>query len=561
MSGAKTYSQNSVLDVLYCDCDNSIGQAPELLITDQELESILQKFEQENEEGVEDQTATSSPKPTPSSTPTPNPNFTTPSQTSVPNFAPPTPSPVTGSYPYISPFMTMQTQQTIPMTMNQMRFQYFNNQFHHCGQKQYFMQKQKQQLQQFTPENCQGFCRSLSFPALYYRGNINQRQSLKQIASSSDIAAPDSVPTPQLAQKINQNMHQQNSSVMPLSPMSASPESQIQSEEQPKRVQKKKVGKSPLSHSRIEKQRRDRINLLIDELRDLVPPQQFPSENLNMSLQDVANSRPKHVVLNDTIDWVKAMQNKLEQLKNKSDCKVQTIEGESVSEGGQEEDVFLSSSKDRGSPQPFGTRAKQCFNHDNIDSNDVVNNEPQVYIEKLFNEPREKPSESQIFCETPFTERNNNNDRINESNVRVEQQIFLCLDNNCNNTSGRGASNLNENNNFGVFVETLSTEPQQFKVQVRCKDRSGLLFDIVQGLQYVPLEIKSGSLTTDSNSGIVRNIFEVCGVNGYGLSQDYVQQCVFRSVFMNSHECPRNSKRCRTEVFESGSTDFAKLNF
>ena len=73
---------------------------------------------------------------------------------------------------------------------------------------------------------------------------------------------------------------------------------------------------STVSHSTVEKQRRDRINALIDELRDLVPPQspsqqQQPSAAAAAQLADASVRRPKHAVLADTIALVRDLRNQL----------------------------------------------------------------------------------------------------------------------------------------------------------------------------------------------------------------------------------------------------------
>jgi hypothetical protein len=66
-------------------------------------------------------------------------------------------------------------------------------------------------------------------------------------------------------------------------------------------------GKGQISHSTVEKQRRDRLNSLIDELSDIVPPADPKYGNDASSVR-----RPKHVVLSDTINLLKAMQTKLQ---------------------------------------------------------------------------------------------------------------------------------------------------------------------------------------------------------------------------------------------------------
>ncbi|KAF6254412.1 hypothetical protein COO60DRAFT_1703344 [Scenedesmus sp. NREL 46B-D3] len=66
-------------------------------------------------------------------------------------------------------------------------------------------------------------------------------------------------------------------------------------------------GKGQISHSTVEKQRRDRLNSLIDELSEIVPPADPKYGNDASSVR-----RPKHVVLSDTINLLKAMQAKLQ---------------------------------------------------------------------------------------------------------------------------------------------------------------------------------------------------------------------------------------------------------
>ena len=61
--------------------------------------------------------------------------------------------------------------------------------------------------------------------------------------------------------------------------------------------------KGQVSHSVAEKQRRDRINTLIDELRELVPSDREAAGN--EAYADDPSKRPKHVVLRDTITFVR----------------------------------------------------------------------------------------------------------------------------------------------------------------------------------------------------------------------------------------------------------------
>lgn len=82
-----------------------------------------------------------------------------------------------------------------------------------------------------------------------------------------------------------------------------------------------------VSHSTIEKQRRDRINSLIDELRELVP------SAATLKGPDGADmKRPKHVVLSDTISLLKHLQDKVRCFMISQSC-VNQIDDNSLTSG------------------------------------------------------------------------------------------------------------------------------------------------------------------------------------------------------------------------------------
>eukprot|EP00198_Chlamydomonas_reinhardtii_P009349 XP_001698686.1 potential DNA binding protein [Chlamydomonas reinhardtii] len=161
--------------------------------------------------------------------------------------------------------------------------------------------------------------------------------------------------------------------------------------------------KGQISHSTVEKQRRDRINSLIDELRELVPPQQ--RGGANGAAAAAANDagglearRPKHVVLADTIQLLKHLQLKIP-------CQMTQMSGVTVERG-----------------------------------------------------------------------------------------------------------------------------PDCYYVQVKCRDRKGLLSDIINALRQLPLEIRTAAVTT--TNGTVRDVFEV-KLDDPGLSPEDVQNLVHDALFQS----------------------------
>ncbi|EFJ41371.1 hypothetical protein VOLCADRAFT_98692 [Volvox carteri f. nagariensis] len=203
--------------------------------------------------------------------------------------------------------------------------------------------------------------------------------------------------------------------------------------------------KGQISHSTVEKQRRDRINSLIDELRELVPPQSR-SNNNGATGEGLEARRPKHVVLADTIQLLKHLQQKL-QVTTVDQLAYNHVNGVK----NQEDDTANSEGKSKGSSS-----------QDDVD----VLGAPQM---------------PHIPCQMT--------------------------------------------QNAGVTVER---GPDCYYVQVKCRDRKGLLSDIINALRQLPLEIRTAAVTT--TNGTVRDVFEV-KLDDASLTPEDVQNLVHDALF------------------------------
>lgn len=202
-----------------------------------------------------------------------------------------------------------------------------------------------------------------------------------------------------------------------------------------------------ISHSTVEKQRRDRINSLIDELRDLVPP----SSPANSSQQDgLDNKRPKHVVLSDTIALVKELQDKA-RLGEVNQPAKQEEHAQALLQRSYPEGSTSRSSDQSGSPR--------------------ANSTPDLPLA-----PEGAPVSSGV----------------------VVEQGESCL-----------------------------------YVKVNCKDRRGLLGDIIMALKAMPLEITTAAITT-THEGNVYDVFQVKLDEDHALwtAQD-VQSQVHSNLYSN----------------------------
>jgi hypothetical protein len=186
-----------------------------------------------------------------------------------------------------------------------------------------------------------------------------------------------------------------------------------------------------ISHSTVEKQRRDRLNSLIDELSDIVPPADPKYGNDASSVR-----RPKHVVLSDTINLLKAMQAKL-QIEEAEICtlKQQAAAVTAIAAAShQQQGLAAAAAGGSGSPlSPAGS--------DGCDTG---------------------------LAALPLAPEGG----VPSSGVLVEQGV------NC------------------LFVK------------VNCRDRKGLLSDVVSALRAFPVVICTAAITT-TKDGTVHDVFEV----------------------------------------------------
>lgn len=198
-------------------------------------------------------------------------------------------------------------------------------------------------------------------------------------------------------------------------------------------------GKPQISHSTVEKQRRDRLNSLIDDLSDMVPPAD-PKYGCDTN----SVRRPKHVVLADTINLLKAMQTKL-QIEEAEIC---TLKQHAAAVG-----AIAASHQAGHAAVPEAADAMM-----QAAAAGCTSPEHMGYGDAGGGMPVELPTAPESGA--------------NSTGVLVEQGIG-CL-----------------------------------YVKVNCKDRKGLLSDVVSALKAFPVVICTAAITT-TKDGKVHDVFEV----------------------------------------------------
>ena len=226
---------------------------------------------------------------------------------------------------------------------------------------------------------------------------------------------------------------------------------------QPSR-QQRPIGetKPPISHSTVEKQRRDRINSLIDELRELVPPsQQLDKETIHnngttslaSNSQSLSESRrPKHAVLTDTIALVRDLRSQLAAVQ------IEMTQAQQAQQQG-----VTDIDNDNGPP-----------GNSSSPPSDLQGSGPAAVAAAAAAAAVSAAAAavSPSFASAPGLE----------------------------------------------GVEIAPGEGCMY-VKVHCKDRHGLLSDIVRTLKAIPLEIKTAAITTTA-AGNVYDVFQVVPAPG-----------------------------------------------
>lgn len=239
-----------------------------------------------------------------------------------------------------------------------------------------------------------------------------------------------------------------------------------------------------VSHSSVEKQRRDRINSLIDELRDLVPPQKdangfgpcASSQGFSKAEAAAADARrPKHQVLADTISYLKALK-----------VKAAAEEGGAPSSRPPLSNLSL--------PQAHTCQAAKPTARPHSSAPDV----------KL-----EGGSDDELWPNFPAI-----------PHIPVQISSFA-----------------------GVSVERAAENEGVMYVQVKCRDRRGLLSDIINALKALPLEVKTAAVVT-SGEGTVRDVFEVHSYDP-GLLPETIQNVVHDALYHQRSD-EGNGKRLKS---------------
>ena len=243
----------------------------------------------------------------------------------------------------------------------------------------------------------------------------------------------------------------------------------------PRQFLPKRLSEKPtVSHSAAEKQRRDRINTLIEELRELVPADRDAAEP---SYVDDPLKRPKHVVLSDTIKFVRLVLPKYKQERE--------AEAAAAAAAGPQSSGAPGTKTAPGMPPPIDPATASV-------AAKLVKKEEGVARQEKFAERGRLSSDSSIDSE--------------DTNGSYELEI---------NVSTK---------------QSKDSAKETYAVNVLGKDRNGLLHDITRALRTLELEISHAVIQTEA-SGRVNDIFE-CDKSNCSLTPEQLKNELTSTLLM-----------------------------
>ncbi|KAK3238051.1 hypothetical protein CYMTET_51909 [Cymbomonas tetramitiformis] len=281
-------------------------------------------------------------------------------------------------------------------------------------------------------------------------------------------------------------------------------------------------GPTKVSHGASEKQRRDRINAMIDQLRKLVPPGGVlsqPMEVLAPSPSDVNvldGKRSKYVVLAESIKFISVLQRQVEeQASELAQLRARQLEGQELKQQAAAEEGATS-----GPPSKVKVSNSSNWTEENP-------------IRVSGN--RERSQSAQSVDSDP------------ELKVKTES-----LDDDVDgDESPKSTSDTSSHGDGNVMpMVVVDIAPEICYIKVTCRDRRGLLADILNAFAPLPLEVNRAAIATSKDS-VVTDIFEVTLDDGCCLGAEEIRNKVQSSLYEANMLCSRGDKKRRHLYFNN----------
>eukprot|EP00238_Polyblepharides_amylifera_P011861 CAMPEP_0196591242 /NCGR_PEP_ID=MMETSP1081-20130531/68928_1 /TAXON_ID=36882 /ORGANISM="Pyramimonas amylifera, Strain CCMP720" /LENGTH=527 /DNA_ID=CAMNT_0041914545 /DNA_START=196 /DNA_END=1779 /DNA_ORIENTATION=+ len=307
-----------------------------------------------------------------------------------------------------------------------------------------------------------------------------------------------------------------------------------------------------VSHGASEKQRRDRINNMIEQLRLLVPagggmramhPASFNPESASET------KRSKYVVLVETIQLITLQNHQLKEREKEIEMLRQyKLEHEascSIGGAGTSADPYATTFEGGKQKRPSTSELmKQILSQ----NDDMFEEELEAGSHSAAHSPRTMSCEEGGDGEQDSHPRPSSPERSETAQVQRSSGSGLGIQ-----KSGGSGLAVQRSSGSGPGIQRsggsgLASHPDvsidmglgHCYIKVTCVDRRGLLADILAALSSLPLEVKRAAITT-SVSGAVTDIFEVKLDSGININAEDLKVRVVENLL--SEDSALGSKR------------------